>query len=200
MVKKNNVKIIFLLCLILLFVIISLNLKSAFIPQINDVVNSWVTKIQINFFIALSKAISYLFDTLPVVIFSIIISIFLFFKRKIKGSIIFILTVGLSSLTVYLFKNLCAISRPINALILENAFSFPSGHSSIAVVLFGLLAYALYKKFPDKKLLVSLISIFCIIIISFSRLYLNVHWLSDILGGLVIGSIWLLIALFFLEK
>jgi len=92
------------------------------------------------------------------------------------------------------------ISRPLNALILENDFSFPSGHSSIGLIVIGFLAYFLKKETKINKKLLYFLSISTIILVAFSRLYLNVHWFSDVLGGLIIGAIWLLLALFFLEK
>jgi len=199
MAEKKKTLII-LLILIALFLLIALNLNSFILTQLNNSINSFIIKIQISFFILISKILSYLFETFFISIISLIFAGYLFFKRKRKESIIFILTIILSSLTIYFFKTLFMISRPLNALILENDFSFPSGHSSIGLIVIGFLAYFLKKETKINKKLLYFLSISTIILVAFSRLYLNVHWFSDVLGGLIIGAIWLLLALFFLEK
>ncbi len=196
--KKKT--LITLLILIAIFILIALNLNSLILTQLNNSINNLMVKIQFNFPILLSKILSYLFETSFIFIISLIFAGYLFFKGKRKESIIFILTIILSVLTIYFLKNFFMISRPLNALMLENDFSFPSGHSSIAVVIIGFLAYFFGKKTKiNKKFLYSL-SILIIVLTAFSRLYLNVHWFSDVLGGLIIGTIWLLFAIFFLEK
>ena len=73
-----------------------------------------------------------------------------------------------------------------------SAFSFPSGHSTVNVVLYGFLAFLIAREFrPALRVSVALGAATLIFLIAFSRLYLGAHWLSDVLGGLAFGSAWL---------
>jgi undecaprenyl-diphosphatase len=94
-----------------------------------------------------------------------------------------------SSLSVFIIKNIFNISRPLKALYLENSPAFPSGHASIAVALYGFLFYTVWQSENHwfKRLFLILLA-FLILLIGFSRLYLGVHYLSDVLIGYLIGS------------
>lgn len=84
---------------------------------------------------------------------------------------------------------------------IEDSFSFPSSHAAIAVAVFGFLAYIVTKNIKNKKLKSLIVTLAAIIIlaIGLSRLYLGVHYFSDVLGGYIIGSIWLMLAISILE-
>ena len=90
-------------------------------------------------------------------------------------------------------KKLVHVSRPLNPLIVATDFSFPSGHATLAVIFFGLLVYFFKDQIHSKIsrrifILVCVIATFAVCI---SRLYLNVHWLSDVLAGMALGVFWL---------
>ena len=72
-----------------------------------------------------------------------------------------------------------------------DAFSFPSGHSTTNAVLYGFLAVIIGRDLP-KRLRLPLAYAACVLValIAFSRLYLGAHWLSDVIGGLTFGSLW----------
>ncbi len=88
-------------------------------------------------------------------------------------------------------------ARPTTAIYPENTFSFPSGHSTIAVAFYGFLAYFLIKNSKQWKYKVNIFFASTILILSigFSRLYLGVHYLSDVWGGYLAGFIWFIIAI-----
>lgn len=91
--------------------------------------------------------------------------------------------------------------RPEGAMYLETSASFPSGHAAISMAFYGLLAYLLAcrcKNFFCKIISVSLGAIL-ILIIGFSRLYLGVHFASDVFVGYSIGLLWLIIGIFINE-
>lgn len=188
------------LVLIALFIVLGLIIKTNEVGSLNTLINQFMEKIQINFLITISKIISNVLETVGVIIIAAIFSINLYLTKRKKESIIFLLVVAFSSLTVTLLKNIYLIQRPLNGLISETDYSFPSGHSSIGVVLLGLFAYFYIKEHKKDKIAVIALSIIGMFIIAFSRLYLNVHWFTDIIGGLIIGSIWLVISLIFLNK
>ncbi len=77
------------------------------------------------------------------------------------------------------------------SLIQETSYSFPSGHALGASVVYGFLAYLLIRRYPRRSHLVSGIAITIIGLIGLSRLYLGVHYPTDILAGYIVGLLWL---------
>lgn len=108
-----------------------------------------------------------------------------------------LVTVGGSTITTYIIKHIFYRARPISeALYLETGSSFPSGHATVAMALYGFLLYTIWKH--DKHALKKPFMIFLftlIILIGISRLYLGVHYLSDVLVGYAVGFVWLLLSI-----
>ena len=106
-----------------------------------------------------------------------------------------IISAGGGEIVVAIIKNLVQRPRPpsIDALILEKSFSFPSGHAFIAFSFYGLLSYIVYRTNKKKIWKITAISagIALIGIIAFSRVYLGVHWPSDVLASLALGAAWI---------
>ena len=92
---------------------------------------------------------------------------------------------GATSFWAALPTDVLSVTR--QAAIVENGF--PSGHASIAIVFWGALAILFQKRW------LSILSLFLMILIPFSRIYLGVHFLADVLGGVVLGA--LLLAVFY---
>ena len=133
--------------------------------------------------------ITFLGNWKAILFFNLLIAIYLIKIKNIKLFLI-IATSSLSNLFIIeplklLFKE----PRPLNSLIIENSFSFPSGHAYSAVTFYGLLTYLLYKKYKHKYILI--LGTILIILISYSRLYLGVHYLHDIIAGLIFGLVFL---------
>lgn len=89
----------------------------------------------------------------------------------------------------YLGKIMVRRPRPLTPAYLEHSFSFPSGHAMIAVVLYGFIAYVLMSQSKSFKRQVNIFFGFLAIAmaVGVSRLYLGVHYLSDVLGGYLLG-------------
>ena len=76
-------------------------------------------------------------------------------------------------------------------MITETSYSFPSGHALGSMVLYGALAYLLAQRFQSQKWLVYGVAALLIGSIGFSRIYLGVHWPTDVAAGYSIGFLWL---------
>ena len=110
-----------------------------------------------------------------------------------------VITIAISSLVLMiLLKQLFQRKRPLSPLLkAAKGLSFPSGHAIMAVTFYGLLVYILQHIIVIDwlKYLLTVLVIGLIILIGFSRVYLRVHYTSDVLGGFIIGLLWLLISL-----
>jgi len=114
-----------------------------------------------------------------------------------------VITIAISSLVLMLLlKQLFQRKRPLSPLLkAARGLSFPSGHAIMAVTFYGLLIYILQHIIVIDwlKYLLTALVIALIILIGFSRVYLRVHYASDVLGGFIIGLLWLLISLAILK-
>jgi membrane protein DedA with SNARE-associated domain/membrane-associated phospholipid phosphatase len=83
----------------------------------------------------------------------------------------------------------------------ETFFSFPSGHATVAIGVYGFIAYFLIRWIGTwrSRLNLSFVAMMVIGAIGFSRLYLGVHFLSDVLGGYLLGLLWLIIGICMIE-
>ena len=103
-----------------------------------------------------------------------------------------LLAVGISQL----LKRVIRRPRPIDiALIEETGYSFPSGHSMVAFAFYGLIIYLIYKSKLNIKLKILFIVLLSLLIlgIGLSRIYLGVHYVTDVLGGYILGLLSLII-------
>ncbi len=95
-----------------------------------------------------------------------------------------------------LLKNILQRPRPTEyRLINESGYSFPSGHSMVSMAFYGFIIYLIYKYVKNKYLKYIAITIFSILIISIgiSRIYLGVHYTSDVLAGFLISISYLIL-------
>ena len=127
----------------------------------------------------------------------IILTIVLFIAIKNKKIAI---SVVINLIVITILNNLLKIiflrPRPdVNNLILESGYSFPSGHSATGMAFYGYLIYLIYKYVNNKKIKIPLIIFLSLIIVAIglSRIYLGVHYASDVLGGFLLAIVYLII-------
>lgn len=130
-------------------------------------------------------------------IFIILLTVILIAVIKNKKIGLSILT-NLAIITILnqLLKRILQRPRPTEYRIIEESgYSFPSGHSMISMAFYGYLIYLSYKYVENKNvkwILISLLSVL-ICLIGISRIYLGVHYTSDVLGGFLISISYLVI-------
>ncbi|OGY41392.1 MAG: hypothetical protein A2Y82_00185 [Candidatus Buchananbacteria bacterium RBG_13_36_9] len=108
------------------------------------------------------------------------------------------ITLGGTEAFVFIGKLVFERPRPLDiAYYLEKSYSFPSGHAALAMALFGFFVYYLWRKLKKLKLKINFLFLGSLIILTvgFSRLYLGVHYLSDVLGGYLLGLFWLIVGI-----
>ena len=142
-------------------------------------------------------AITYLGNPSSIVTLFLLSFLLLWWKNDYLEAKIFMLaSLGALFLNVGL-KLFFTKNRPQlwDQLIIEKSFSFPSGHAIGSMVLYGFLGYLLANRYPKLAVLIYGLTTILILSIGFSRLYLGVHWPTDIIGGYAIGFLWLMACL-----
>jgi undecaprenyl-diphosphatase len=185
---------------LVLFILIALNFNGSFLTGFDNGISLFSVLNQNEFFQIFSIFISKIFEPAYVIIFVILLSVLLFFKSKKRQAIILSLSSLLAGASIYLLKHVFSRERPLNQIIQETGFSFPSGHAMISVALFGTLMFMSFGLKSRAKRIASIVScILAILIIGLSRVYLNVHWFSDVAAGYCFG-LFLVFAVLFGEK
>ena len=124
--------------------------------------------------------------------------------RKQSRIALDIAMIGLSATgLLFLLKDTFKRNRPLDPLINNvTGFSFPSGHSFSSFTFFGLLIYIIWKTNLKKfwKILIAFFLFLLATTIAFSRVYLRVHYPSDVVAGFCLSVIWLMTSLWILHK
>ena len=199
-IKKHR-KIILCAISIIVFVII---LRRVLIEEITfydiDAYNILVGTLRSDVLTVIMKFFTFLCS---VEVLSIIcITTFIFSKDKMKASLI-----SINLLINFLLNNLVKIiirrPRPMGyRLIEESGFSFPSGHSMVSMAFYGYLMYLIYKndKVIWRRNLLLILLGTIIICIGISRVYLGVHYASDVLAGFFLSIAYLMLFIIFFPR
>ena len=123
--------------------------------------------------------------------FTLLLSLVLLVRRRWRAAVHWMLTVAIVGLLTMALKHYTAVERPP---LLDNSlmnYSFPSGHASVSVAVFGFMAVIMARELRSSWHWIPYsMAVFLVVAISFSRLYLGVHWLSDVLAGWSLGLVW----------
>lgn len=124
--------------------------------------------------------------------------------KKHKWYSIKVPAIALSSLALmFLLKNLFGRERPLTPLLEEaKGLSFPSGHALMSVTFYGLIIYIIWQTVKNKKLRLALTiaMILLILLIGFSRIYLRVHYTTDVIAGFCMGFLWLVLSIYVIDR
>lgn len=146
-----------------------------------------------------AKVFTYLGSNIPIVIICLAVVIWMYKVLHLRREVIFFAVVILGSAMLnVILKNMFRRIRPdINRLIDITGYSFPSGHSMAAFTMYGILTYLLWKRFhtTSRRNLVVLLFSVIILCIGLSRIYLGVHYPSDVLGGYLASCAWLMFSI-----
>ena len=138
----------------------------------------------------LFRAITHLID-IPVIISWVLIVAFIFYRKQWKlESYLMLGNLTLAGILIVTFKNIYQRPRPeILHLVEEKGFSFPSGHSLAVTIMVGTLIVILSQRIKNtvwRKIVQILLSLY-IVSVLVSRIYLGVHYPSDVIASLCVG-------------
>lgn len=190
---KKYIKWIILGICLFVFVLITINVLNDNNMASDVVMYDWISKYIISDgMTSIIKCITWFGSTIGIIIIGLI-SLFIIRNKKINISLAICLILG--TIVNNIIKIVFARARPnINPLVVEDSYSFPSGHSMMSVLLYGYLIYLIYNYIKNKKIKYLLITLLSILILSigFTRVYLGVHYFSDVIGGFVFGIAYLI--------
>ena len=129
-----------------------------------------------------AKIISTIFNDKILLLIMVLLSAFLFWIKEAKKAIFIFFSAGFGGLILFIIKYTVQRVRPLPEVF--SGYGFPSGHSTIIVVFFLSLLFII-----NKKEILSMLATFAIIAVPISRVVLGAHFLSDVIAGLLLGSI-----------
>ena len=192
-IVSKNIKWIILFICILITVLIAEDVMEKEIMEIDTIGYKIMSEHIISEEVTpIAKVITEFGGAIFLITLSIILLIVI--KNKKIGILIWI-NLAISTIINQILKNIIQRPRPTEFRIInQNGYSFPSGHSMASMTFYGFLIYLIYKKVKNKYLkwtLISLLSIL-IILVGASRVYLGVHYTSDVIAGILISTSYLI--------
>lgn len=138
----------------------------------------------------------------PIMLVGLAVILFMLIRNK-KIGVSILVNLGAITILNQLLKQILQRPRPTGyRLIEESGYSFPSGHSMVSMAFYGYLIYLIYKHIENKHLKICMISLLIILILSIglSRIYLGVHYTSDVVAGFLISISYLMAYIHIVNK
>lgn len=165
-----------------------------FDTSIIQIVQGWETP----WLTAVMTVFTWIGSGFVVALIAVIVAAILYFKMHYRHqAFLFLVVIIGTPLLNGLLKLYFKRERPeIHRILDANGFSFPSGHTMMAFSLYAIIAYIAWRnvKTVASRILLLLSATFMILIIGISRIYLGVHYPSDIVGGIMASALWLTFA------
>ncbi|WNR43993.1 phosphatase PAP2 family protein [Paenibacillus roseipurpureus] len=184
--------------LLLAFIVLSRSLTASWLDQFDQHVGVFIRDQRADAWTSVAKVFTFLGSgSTEFILFFLVGGILIFkFKHKWETLVLFVGVLGAWLMNTAL-KGIFERDRPAadGWLIEEDGFSFPSGHSMVSILFYGLLAYLLWvnmRRIWKAAWLVPVIGIVIIVCIGLSRIYLGVHYPSDVVAGYLAGGIGLI--------
>lgn len=197
--KQKKINCIIASILIVLFIIMTTLVVTNKISWFDDYIYNLIFSLRSKPLDMILKTITRLGDTIVIMFIVVITLIFLNKKDRVILGSTTILTVTFNQL----IKHILQRPRPDHLrLIKQGGYSYPSGHSMIAICVYGIMIYLINKKVQNKKIRItlSILLTLLIIMIGISRIYVGVHYPSDVLGGFLLSGAILILNLTFTDK
>jgi membrane-associated phospholipid phosphatase len=192
-IKKNYLLIIGVICVIFVILILEDVFENDIMKIDVAAYNIFINQLRNDNLTIFMKCMTNCGSAVVLIIITILSYIFLQNKKITQAITINLITITIINI---LLKNIVQRPRPIGyRLINESGYSFPSGHSMISMAFYGFIIYLIYSyvKNPKLKWFLCFIISLLIIFIGISRIYLGVHYASDVIAGLLISIDYLII-------
>lgn len=200
-VIKNNKRFVLLFICLAIFIFILINILNGNIANFDNDIYTVISSLKSNFMTSFLKTITRFADEEPLILIAIICLIAIK-NRKIGASIV--VNLASSAFVNHLIKEIVQRPRPPMEfrMVEESSFSFPSGHAMTGATFYGLIIYFILKNVKNKKLrnTICVVLSLLIFLIGMSRIYLGVHYASDVLAGFAVAIVYLVLYITFVLK
>lgn len=124
------------------------------------------------------------------------------YRKKYIWSVFFFATIACALLSVLILKDIFQIARPVDQIIPEVGWGFPSGHATAAAVFFFMYLYEVKQSIHTRAVLALWFAVAFLLLLSVgvSRVYLGVHFATDVLAGFALGTFWSMIGILLYER
>lgn len=187
--KKKSILILVLSLFFISILLLVIFKKTAFIDEpIYEFIISWRSSFLDTFFIFITQ----LGNTIPILLIVLVMAAFLHNRYGIFLMVSTIDSVLMNTLVKYCIQR----PRPTGLRLIEQGgYSFPSGHAMISVCVYGYLLYLAYTRISNKylKYSVSILLLLVILGIGVSRIYVGVHYPTDVLAGYLLATIYVIL-------
>lgn len=185
-----------------LFVHLTENILEKEVIFYDQIISRFIYTFRTPLLTAIMKVITAIGDAPIALLLSVLVIIFLIIKKHQNEFLILALSFITGGVVNFLLKMIFRLPRPqIAPLIIKDDFTYPSGHAMNNLVFYGLLVFFVFRFTRHKKLslMVGMLAALWIGLIGFSRVYLGVHYPSDIIGGYLAGF-WILLTALLVDK
>ncbi len=159
---------------------------------VDRMLHQWLQGLRIPVFDYVMVGASQLGDAAVVVPVSLVVLITLVLRREWRTAGYWVAAIAAAEISVKLLKFAVQRARPASVYEGIESFSFPSSHATLGIVVYGFLTYLVCRgRQRVAQFRIAVVSGSVIALIAFSRLYLGVHWFSDIVAGLSLGTAWI---------
>ena len=189
----SRFKWILVAILTIIFILLWLGTITGVTDEIDNLIYKSVESIRSDFLTVVLIGITELGGVVGLFLILLITVIVLCKKNRVKEATAITLNLIISTFTYVILKNIFQRERPVtgNILIDEVGFSFPSGHTTNNVAFYALAIYLVCINVKNKTVRNVCCGIFTVIpiLIAFSRIYLRVHYPTDIIAGFCLGIV-----------
>ena len=150
---------------------------------------------------ALGRAVTWFGNNATLIAFVVVVAAALALAQRYWAAFRVAFASGVGGLVVVGLKALFARQRPEAQVIEATGYSFPSGHAFASTVFYGMMVYLVWR-LTDKiwaRALATVVGPLLILVVGLSRVYLNVHFLTDVLAGWLAGAAWLAASLLLVD-
>ena len=185
--NKNNFKIL-ITVVILTFLFLSQGYTNILNPFDLKII-SYIQSLENEYLTVFYKMITIIADTYQSAIITILLVTFLYFKKYYREALFLAITMTTCGLAMPLLKNIFSRERPNFYRLIEiSGYSFPSGHTTSATTMYLTLAIVVLSIMNKlNKYFIFSIAVIGIVIIGSSRIYLGVHYPTDVMAGICLG-------------